>query len=58
MRPEYLVALGDRLDEREMENLEEFGLKYIAGKLPAWLYRLWLSTQTVPMHKTSAQGAV
>ena len=49
MRPEYLVALGDRLDEREMENLEEFGLKYVAGKLPAWLYRLWLSTQTVPM---------
>ena len=58
MRLEYLVALGDRLDEREMENLEEFGLKYVAGKLPAWLYRLWLSTQTVPMHKTSAQDAV
>ena len=58
MRPEYLVALGERLDEREMENLEEFGLKYVAGKLPAWLYRLWLSTQTVPMHKTSAQDAV
>ena len=58
MRPEYLVALGERLNERELENLEEFGLKYVAGKLPAWLYRLWLSTQTVPMHKTSAQDAI
>ena len=58
MRPEFLVALGDRLDEREMENLEEFGLKYVSGSLPAWLYRLWLTTQTVPMHKTSAQDAV
>ena len=58
MRPEFLVALGDRMDEREMENLEEFGLKYVSGSLPAWLYRLWLTTQTVPMHKTSAQDAV
>ena len=58
MRPEYLVALGDRLDDREMENLEEFGLKYVSGKLPAWLYRLWLTTQTVPMNKTSAQDAI
>ena len=53
-----MAALGERLDDREMENLEEFGLKYVSGKLPAWLYRLWLTTQTVPMHKTSAQDAI
>ena len=39
MRPEYMAALGDRLEDREMENLEEFGLKYVSGKLPAWLFR-------------------
>ena len=58
MRPEFLAALGDRLEDGELENLEIFALQYAAGKLPPWLYRLWLSTQTVPMHKTAARDAI
>ena len=58
MRPEYMAALGDRLEDTEMECLEDFGLKYTSGRLPAWVYRLWLTTQTVPMHKTAMQDAI
>ena len=36
MRP----ALGDRLEEREMENLEEFGLRYTAARQVSALTRL------------------
>ena len=58
MRPEYLVALGERMGEREMEDLEEFGLSYTAGDLPPWLYRLWLSTQTVPLYKSAEKEGI
>ena len=56
MRPEYLTALGDRLDNRGLELLHKFGLAYTAGELPPWLYRLWLTLQTVPLYKTEHSG--
>ena len=58
MRPEYLVALGDRLEQAEVELLEQFGLAYTAGELPPWFYRLWLTMQTVPLYKTAQQDSV
>ena len=58
MRPEYLIALGDRLDDRGMMLLEKFGLDYTAGRLPPCLYRLWLTLQTVPLYKTAEKDAV
>ena len=58
MRPEYLVALSERMEEEELRLLEEFGLAYTAGQLPGWFYRLWLSTQTVPVYKTPLQTDV
>ena len=55
MRPEYLVALGERMEDEEVEVLERFGMAYVSGDLPAWFYRLWLSLQTVPLYKTAQQ---
>ena len=49
MRPEFLVALGERMEDEEVEVLERFGMAYVSGDLPAWFYRLWLSLQTVPL---------
>ena len=57
-RPEYLVALGEKLEDREVELLEAFALAYTAGSLPAWFYRLWLSLSTVPIYKTAEQQDV
>ena len=58
MRPEYLVVLGERLDQTGMDRLEQLGLDYTAGKLPSWFYKLWLTTQTVPLYKTAEQEAI
>ena len=57
-RPEYLVALGEKMEDREIERLEAFILAYTAGSLPAWFYRLWLSLSTVPLYKTAEQRDV
>lgn len=50
-RPEYLKALGERMEQQEVELLEQFFLAYTAGELPPWFYSLWLSLQTVPLFK-------
>ena len=39
MRNEYLVALGERLEDREIKLIEELGLEYLSGSLPSWFYR-------------------
>ena len=57
-RPEYLVALGERMEDREIERLEAFSLAYTAGSLPPWFYRLWLSLSTVPIYKKAEQRDV
>ena len=56
--PEYLVALGERMEDREIELLETFALAYTAGSLHDWFYRLWLSLSTVPIYKTAEQQDV
>ena len=58
MRPEYLVVLGERLDQQSMDRLEQLGPAYTAGKLPPWFYKLWLTTQTVPLYKTAEQETI
>ena len=50
-RPEYLTALGERMEPQDLELLEQFFLAYTAGELPPWFYLLWLSLQTVPLYK-------
>ena len=58
LRPEFLIALGERMEAEELALLEEFGLAYTSGELPPWLYRLWLSMQTVPLYKTAEKEDV
>merc|ERR1711867_61898 len=58
LRPEFLVALGESMEDEEVEVLERLGMAYVSGDLPPWFYRLWLSLQTVPMYKTAQQSDV
>ena len=50
LRNEYLKALGERMEDREIALLEELGLEYLAGELPTWFYLVWLSLQTVALY--------
>ena len=54
-RPEFLISLAERMDEHEMELLEQFGMAYTSGDLPPWFYRLWLTLNTVPLFKDALQ---
>ena len=58
MRPEYLTAFGEGLDDEELQLLEQFGLPCINGEIPPWLYGLWLTLQTVLLYKTAEREAV
>ena len=58
MRPKYHVALGERLEDSDIDLLEEFGLSYLNGALPPWLYRLWLSLQIIPLFKSDEKNDV
>jgi hypothetical protein len=58
MKSEYLTVLAQRLEDQEMELLEEFGMKYLKGDLPAWFYPVWLTVQTVPLFKTEQQNTL
>ena len=58
LRPEYLITLGEHLQAPQMELLESFGLRYLNGELPAWFYRVFLTCQTVPLHKTKERTGV
>ena len=57
-RPEYLMALGEQMEQSELELMEHFILAYAAGDLPAWFYRLWLSLSTVPLFKNEEKQQV
>ena len=50
-RPEFLSALGERLENAEIELLGQFCLAYTAALLPPWFYCLWLSLEVVPLKK-------
>ena len=43
LRPEYLTCLAEVWGEEDMTKLEDFGMRYLAGKLPPWWYRVWLT---------------
>ena len=58
MRPEYLTCLAEVWGEEQMSRLENFGMRYLTGLLPAWWYKVWLSLTTVALFKTSEQEAV
>ena len=58
LRNEYLVALGERMEDGDIKLLEELGLEYLAGELPLWFYRVWLCIQTVALYKTARQTDV
>ena len=57
-RNEYLIALGERMEDREIRLFEELGLEYLSGSLPSWFYRVWLCIQTVPLFKNAGQKDV
>ena len=58
LRNEYLTALGERMEDGEIKLLEDMGLAYCSGELPAWFYGVWNSLQTVAPYKDSSQEAV
>ena len=35
-----------------MTLFEGFGMRYLKGELRPWLYKVWLSVQTVPLFKS------
>ena len=58
LRNEYLTAWGERMEDRELKLLEDLGLAYSAGELPAWYYVVWQSLQTVAPFKDNLLEAV
>ena len=58
LRPEYLISLGEHMEEWEMTLLHEFGIAYVSGDLPPWFYRLWLTLQTVAPYKNEEKSDV
>ena len=52
LRPEFLTTLAMMMDPAQMMLLEDFGMRYLQGNLPAWFYAVWLSVQTVPLFKS------
>ena len=58
LRNEYLIALGERLENEDLKLLEQFGLEYTSGELPSWFYVLWQSVQTVAPFKDKEQTSV
>ena len=57
MRPEYLVALGERLEPEEIILLEQFSMSYVRGELPAWFYKLWSTMLAVPLYKSEEKDS-
>ena len=51
LRHEFLHALGERMEDEEIKLLEDFGMLYCSGELPAWFYLVWQSVQTVAPYK-------
>ena len=58
LRAEYLTALAESIDNEGMQQLEQFGLRYLSGQLPPWFYSVFLSSQAVALYKTVEQVAV
>ena len=58
MRGEFLSCLAEVWDDESMALLEDFGMVYLCGQLPAWWYRVWGSVTTVPLFKTVERETV
>ena len=58
MKAEYLITFVERLEDQEMDLLEEFGMKYLRGDLPPWFYPVWLTVQAVPLFKSEQQNTL
>ena len=58
LRPEFLKTLAEIMDPTQMSLLEDFGMRYLRGDLPAWFYKVWLSVQSVPLFKDIQQEAI
>ena len=58
LRNEFLVALGERMDNDEMKQLERLGMAYVRAELPSWFYKVWLSLQTVALYKSADKADV
>ena len=41
---EFLLALGERMQDDEMKWLDGLGIAYIRAQLHTWFYKVWLST--------------
>ena len=52
LRHEHLRCAAQNWEEGEEEQLEQFSLAYLNGKLPPWLYKVWGSVSSVPLFKT------
>ena len=46
------------MSDGEVKLLEDLGLVYLAGDLPLWFYRVWLTIQTVALYKTALRTDV
>ena len=40
MRPEFLTCMVECWEEEDMGRLEDFGMRYLAGDLPVWWYKV------------------
>ena len=52
LRPEFISSIAELLSDEEAARLESFGMRYLAGHLPAWFYKIWQTCQTVALFKT------
>ena len=53
LQNKFLVALGERMENNEMKQLERMGMAYIRAKLPSRFDKVWLSLKTSTLHKSS-----
>ena len=52
LRHEHLRCAAQHWEEGEEEELEQFALAYLNGKLPPWVFKVWGSVSSVPLYKT------
>ena len=58
MRPEFLTCLAESWNQEKMSRLEDFGMRFLNGRLPSWWYKVWITVATCPLFKTTARDTV
>ena len=51
MKPDFLIALGEVLEEEDMARLEQHSLRCLNGDYPAWFHTCLGAVTTVPLYK-------